>query len=268
MAKTIAIGGKGGSGKTTIAAMIVRLLKRGGGGAILAVDADPNSCLGSMLGIQPVGTIADIREDARAKAPANTGTDRLRSLEYDIQKALTEADGFDLLVMGRPEGPGCYCAVNNILRQFLDKLSSQYEYVIIDNEAGMEHLSRRTTNNVDILCIVTEPTSLGAETAKRIFELAKRLPVSIKEIGVIWNENRGQSLVARDSKQRQQDVRDEMGELKTFGYIPFDEFLFNASRQGKTVFDIDENSPSLLAVSKIFEEKLNLKCSKGKIQSR
>ncbi len=257
MAKTIAIGGKGGSGKTTIAAMIVRLLKRGGGGAILAVDADPNSCLGSMLGVQPVGTIADIREDARAKTPTNTGTDRLRSLEYDIQKALTEADGFDLLVMGRPEGPGCYCAVNNILRQFLDKLSSQYEYVIIDNEAGMEHLSRRTTNNVDILCIVTEPTSLGVDTAERIFELAKRLPVSIKEIGVIWNKVEDISA-----------CEERLDEIETFGYVPVDRAVFDASMQGKTVFDIDENSPSWLAVSKIFEEKLNLKCSKGKIQSR
>jgi len=273
MAKTIAISGKGGSGKTTIAAMIVRLLWHGlparedtarmavphrSRGAILAVDADPNSCLGLMLGVQPVGTIADIREDARAKAPANTGTDRLRSLEYDIQKAITEADGFDLLVMGRPEGPGCYCAVNNILRQFLDKLSSQYEYVIIDNEAGMEHLSRRTTNNVDILCIVTEPTSLGAETAKRIFELAKRLPVSIKEIGVIWNESRDQSLVTRDSKQRRPEIRNEMGELKPFGYIPFDESVFNASMQGKTVFELKDNTPAFLAVQKILGQKLKL----------
>jgi CO dehydrogenase maturation factor len=253
MAKTIAIGGKGGSGKTTIAAMIVRLLlNREGNRAILAVDADPNSCLGSMLGVQPVGTIADIREDARAKAPANTGTDRLRSLEYDIQKALTEADGFDLLVMGRPEGPGCYCAVNNILRQFLDKLSSQYEYVIIDNEAGMEHLSRRTTNNVDILCIVTEPTSLGVGTANRIFELAKKLPVSIKEIGVIWNKVEDISA-----------CEERLDGIETFGHVPVDRAVLDASMQGKTVFDIDENSPSLLAVSKIFEEKLNLKCAKG-----
>jgi CO dehydrogenase maturation factor len=262
MAKTIAIGGKGGSGKTTIAAMIVRLLlKRGGRGAILAVDADPNSCLGSMLGVQPVGTIADIREDARAKAPANAGTDRLRSLEYDIQKALTEADGFDLLVMGRPEGPGCYCAVNNILRQFLDKLSSQYEYVIIDNEAGMEHLSRRTTNNVDILCIVTEPTSLGVDTANRIFELAKKLPVSIKETGVIWNKinqgsgvrDRGAVVNGQESEVRSQKsgVWDQLEEIEVFGSVPYDRAVFDASMQGKTVFDIDENSPSLLAVSKI-----------------
>jgi len=157
MATTIAVSGKGGSGKTTLAAMIIRsLLERGRRGAILAVDADPNSCLAMALGVQVIATIADIREQASTKQPTNPGADRLRTFEYGIQQAITEADGFDLLAMGRPEGPGCYCAANNMLRQFMDKLSGQYEYVIIDNEAGMEHLSRRTTNNVDLLYIVAE----------------------------------------------------------------------------------------------------------------
>ena len=140
MATTIAISGKGGSGKTTLAAMIIRsLLEKVNKGAVLAVDADPNSCLGLTLGVQPVGIVADIREDARAKPPSNTGVDRIRSVEYGIQQAITEAEGFDLLTMGRPEGPDCYCAVNNMLRKFLDELSSQYKFVVIDNEAGMEH---------------------------------------------------------------------------------------------------------------------------------
>jgi len=258
MATTIAIGGKGGSGKTTLAAMIIRLLiSRGDGRAILAVDADPNSCLALTLGVQPVGTIADIREDARAKTSRDANTDRVRLVEYGIHQAITESAGFDLLVMGRPEGQGCYCAVNNMLRKFLDELSSRYEFVIIDNEAGMEHLSRRTTNNVDLLCIVAEPTSLGVLTAGRIFELAQKLPISVREIGVIWNENRGQSLVTCDSKQRRPEIRDEMGELKTFGYIPFDESLFNASMQGKTVFELEDNTPAFLAISEMLEHKLS-----------
>jgi CO dehydrogenase maturation factor len=242
MATTIAISGKGGSGKTTLAAMIIRLLAGQSQGAILAVDADPNSCLGQALGVEPEDTIAEIREQTRQKQPGDEGTDRLRSLEYGLQQAITEASGFDLITMGRPEGPSCYCAVNNMLRTFLDKLSSQYQYVIIDNEAGMEHLSRRTTNNVDLLCIVAEPTAVGELTARRIFELAKKLPISVKEIGVIWNR-------ADSSKN--------VDGIDTLGHIPNDESIFDASMQGKTIFDLDENSAALSAVRKILESKLN-----------
>lgn len=242
MATTIAISGKGGSGKTTLAAMIIRLLQRQSQGAILAVDADPNACLGQMMGIEPEVTIAEIREQSRQQQPSSGGTDKLRSLEYGIQQAITEATGFDLLTMGRPEGPSCYCAVNNMLRTFLDKLSMQYQYVIIDNEAGMEHLSRRTTNNVDLLCIVAEPTAVGDLTARRIFELAKQLPISVKEIGIIWNR-------AQSNKQ--------VDEIETFGYIPHDKSIFDASMQGKTIFDLEENSAAISAVREIFEPKLN-----------
>ena len=167
MAITIAVSGKGGSGKTTMAAMITRILATAGSGPVLAVDADPNSCLGLTLGLKSAGTIAQIREDVVQKPANNTGLDRVRTFEYGIQQAITEADGFDLLTMGRPEGPRCYCSANNILRQFLNKLSSQYAYVVVDNEAGMEHLSRRTTNDVDLLCIVAEQTPIGFVTAKK-----------------------------------------------------------------------------------------------------
>jgi CO dehydrogenase maturation factor len=223
MATTIAISGKGGSGKTTLSAMIIRLLCSQSQGAILAVDADPNACLGQMLGVKPEETIAEIREQTRQKQPSNEGTDRLRTLEYGLQQAITEATGFDLLT-------------------FLDKLSSQYQYVIIDNEAGMEHLSRRTTNNVDLLCIVAEPTAVGDLTARRIFELAKQLPISVKETGVIWNRT-------ESSKT--------LDEIETFGNIPEDKTIFDASMQGKTIFDLEENSAALSAVRKILELKLN-----------
>lgn len=242
MTTTIAISGKGGSGKTTLSAIIIRLLCSQSQGAILAVDADPNACLGQMLGVQPEDTIAEIREQTRQKQPGGEGTDRLRSLEYSIQQAITEAAGFDLLTMGRPEGPSCYCAVNNMLRTFLDKLSSQYQYVIIDNEAGMEHLSRRTTNNVDLLFIVAEPTAVGDLTARRIFELAKQLPISVKETGVIWNRT---------------DSSKKLEEIETFGHIPDDKTIFDAAMQGKTIFDLEENSAALSAVLKILESKLN-----------
>ena len=251
MTTAIAISGKGGSGKTTLAAMIIRLLLHRQNKAVLAVDADPNSCLGLTMGVRPLGTIAEIREQARSKSPTSSGMSRVQSFEYGIQQAITEADGFDLLTMGRPEGPDCYCAANNLLRQFLDKLSSAYNFVVIDNEAGMEHLSRRTTNNVDFLCIVAEPTPLGAVTAKRIFDLAKQLPISVKQIGVIWNENHG-LFPATSIEYRVSSI-----ELETFGCIPFDESVFNASMQGKTIFDLEKNSPAFSAVQKILEQKLN-----------
>jgi len=243
MAITIAISGKGGSGKTTLAAMIIRLLAGQSQGAILAVDADPNSCLAPMMGVEPGTSIADIREKVVEKAPTSSGMDRVRSFEYGIQQAITEAAGFDLLTMGRPEGPGCYCAANNMLRTFMDKLSPQYQYVIIDNEAGMEHLSRRTTNNVDLLCIVAQPSPVGVLTARRIYELAKQLPISVKEIGVIWNRA---------------ESRKKVDEIESFGYIPNDESILEASMQGQTIFDLEENNTALLAVRNILESKLNL----------
>jgi len=234
--------------------MIIRsLLDRPGSRAVLAVDADPNSCLALTLGVQSSGTIAEIREQARAKPPA--GVDRVRSVEYGIQQAITEAAGFDLLTMGRPEGPDCYCAVNNMLRNFLDRLSSQYQFVIMDNEAGMEHLSRRTTNNVDLLCIVAEPTSLGALTAQRISALARQLPIAVEQIGVIWNK-------AADSEELNA-VRHTLNGIETFGHIPYDQSVFDASTQGETVFDLPEDSPAFLAVREILEHKLNLKGDKG-----
>jgi CO dehydrogenase maturation factor len=201
-----------------------------------------------MMGVEPVGTIAELRESAREKSPTNAGADRLRSFEYGIQQTITEAAGFDLLTMGRPEGPSCYCAVNNILRQFLDRLSSQYGFVIIDNEAGMEHLSRRTTNNVDLLCIVAEQTPLGELTARRILALAKQLPISVKRIGVIWNETRDPS----DERRATND------ELETLGCVPYDDAVFNASIQGKTIFDVEKDSTAFLAVRKMLEEIIDI----------
>ena len=242
MATTIAISGKGGSGKTTLAAMMIRALIGRASKGILAVDADPNSCLGLTMGAEPTGTVARLREDARRKQPDSGGMDRVRTFEYGLQQAITEAKGFDLLTMGRPEGPDCYCAVNNLLRKFMDKLSDSYGFVVIDNEAGMEHLSRRTTNNVDVLCIAAESSPIGAITAQRIFELAAELPIAVKRIGVIWNrsENAGQ-----------------LNGIESLGCVPYDQDLFKASMQGGNIFDLGHNSAAFSAVQKILE-KLNI----------
>ena len=240
MAKTIAISGKGGSGKTTLAAMITRLLLGWSKRAVLAIDADPNSCLGLTLGVEPEQTIAEIREQARTKSPDAQGIDKVRSLEYGIEAAITEAGGFDLLTMGHPEGPSCYCAVNNLLRSFMDKLGNEYGFVVIDNEAGMEHLSRRTTNNIDLLCIVAEPTPIGEVTARRIFDLTAALPIVINEVGVIWNR-------AASGK--------DLDGIETLGSVPHDQTLLDISMRGGTIFDLEEDNPALSAVRGILEQK-------------
>ncbi len=215
--------------------MIVRYLA-GKGKSVLAVDADANCCLGQMLGIEPEITIAQLREETKESQPTTTGMDKVRAFEYRIARAVIESKGFDLLTMGRPEGPGCYCAVNNLLRSFLDRLSSSYDFVVIDNEAGMEHLSRRTTNNVDLLIIAAEPTSLGEITAKRIFELAKQLPIFVRQIGIIWNKT---------------DRAGKSAPIETFGCTPYDQTVFDASMQGKTVFDLQNDNSVFLAVQEM-----------------
>jgi len=241
MATTIAISGKGGSGKTTLAALMVRALIGRSQKAILAVDADPNSCLGRTLGVEPEIIIAELRENALQRTPNSAGMDRPRAFEYGIQQAVTEAKGFDLIAMGRPEGPGCYCAVNNLLRKFLDDLSASYGFVVMDNEAGMEHLSRRTTNNIDVLFIVAEATALGVLTAERIAEAVRKLPISVGEYGVVWN--------------RAENGRDLEG-LGSFGHVPYDEVLMEASMRGQSILEIGQDSRAFSAVLKILDEKL------------
>jgi CO dehydrogenase maturation factor len=278
MTTTIAISGKGGSGKTTIAAMIMRyLVEQEKGGAVLAVDADPNSCLGLTLGVEPGGTVSDIRESAISKSPSNQVQDKLRTVEYGIQQAITEAGGFDLLTMGRPEGPGCYCAVNNMLRKFLDKLSGQYHYIVIDNEAGMEHLSRRTTNNVDLLLIAAEPTPVGITTARRILELSEKLPIIVKKTGIIWNKMVKMKIpdlayrrsggdiniecvktnVANQVKTIQNEEKTALNEVENLACIPYDNDVVEKSAQGENIFGLDENNPAFLEVVNMLKRTLH-----------
>jgi CO dehydrogenase maturation factor len=243
MSTTIAVSGKGGSGKTTLTSMIIRhLMQRGGG--ILAVDADPNACLGLALGICQQKTVADLRDETLSGKLPGADTDRERAFEYGLQQILAESKGFDLLTMGQPEGPKCYCAVNHLLRRYLDRASSDYRWVVVDNEAGMEHLSRRTTNGVDLLLIVTEPTAVGVMTAKRILGLSERLPIAVKRRGVFWNKvPQGAPLPAGGDA------------LPTLGRVPLDPLVLEASMCGATVFELDGGRPSYVAVGKMLEEQ-------------
>jgi len=246
MGMTIAVSGKGGSGKTTVASMIVRvLLEQAKPKGVLCIDADPNSCLALALGVEPETTVAELREQARNKPNEEAGMDRMRSFEYGLQRAITEAKGFDLVTMGQPEGPSCYCAVNNMLRKVLDQASAKYPFVIVDNEAGMEHLSRRTTNNVDFLCIVSEPTEVGRVTAKRICGLTQRLPISVGKVGVLWNKTNGDPV----------GTEEEDG-FSVLGCVPQDPVILDASKRGDSVFTLPADSPALLAVRAMVEDVL------------
>src|SRR3990172_12957951 len=165
MGFTIAVAGKGGTGKTSLCGLTIRYLTEKKRGAVLAVDADANSNLNEVLGVKVHATVGALRETSlaavKSTAPRPGGMSMEQLFDYQIQQAIIEAKGFDLLVMGRPEGSGCHCAANNIIRKYTDLLSDKYPYVVIDNEAGMEHLSRRTTHKVNLILIVSDPTQKG-----------------------------------------------------------------------------------------------------------
>jgi len=225
MAYIIAIAGKGGVGKTTIAAMLIHeLLKKHS--PVLAVDADPNSNLNVALGLEYEETIADIREEVKTETPGNFSKSEFFGLR--LEEALVEGKGFDLLVMGRPEGPGCYCAVNNILREYLARVAKNYKFVVIDNEAGMEHLSRRTANDIDLLLLVTDPTMVGIRSAINAFNTAKKAGVKIKDTQLIINKFKTE--LGADKLELIEDSG-----LKIGGYVPFQEEIEKNSENGKAV---------------------------------
>ncbi len=200
MTTTIALAGKGGTGKTTIAALFIRYLCEERNGSILAIDADPSSNLNLVLGMEVEQTVGDIREEMlnlvqSSGALAGSmpgGVSKQEYLDYQIQMALVEDKRVDLLAMGRPEGPGCYCAANQMLRVILDRIAANYDYVVMDNEAGMEHLSRRTTRNVDYLLLVTDPTQRGLIAAQRMCEMVPELDIGVGRVYLVVNRLRGE----------------------------------------------------------------------------
>ena len=181
MSVSIAVAGKGGSGKTSVASLVIRYLKKNGFEPILAVDADPNANLGESLGLarkQTIGSI--IASFNKEKINIPPGMTKEAYLEYRLNEALVEGKGLDLVTMGRGEGPECYCYPNLLLRKFIDTLADNYSYVVMDNEAGMEHLSRRTTQNIDELLIVSNHSVKGVRTVARIKDLVTQLKLVIK----------------------------------------------------------------------------------------
>ncbi len=236
MAFNIAVAGKGGTGKSTLSALIIRYITEEIGKPVSAVDADPNASLGSLLGLHVQSTVADLREDIVEKKVDFSGMSKDRYIEYAIEESIVEKDKFDLLTMGRPEGPKCYCYVNNLLRKYLDKVGTTYPFVVLDNEAGMEHLSRRTTNNIDFLMIVGEPTIVGALTMQRIIKLAESLPITIKEKFCVLNRVPEEGI-----HENMQQKLDSLG-IKVSAMFPFDQEIYNSAACGVSVFEISRES--------------------------
>jgi CO dehydrogenase maturation factor len=239
MAYVIALAGKGGTGKTTIAALTIRYLIEQRHKPVLAVDADSNSCLHEALGVPCHATIGQLREESLTSVrsggerPGGMSMDQL--FDYQVQQALVETKGFDLLIMGRPEGPGCYCAANNIIRKYSDKLAEKYTYVVIDNEAGMEHLSRRTTHKVNLMLVVSDPTLKGINTAKRINELIDELSLEIERRVLLVNR-----VSETDFKRLSEHVKDVP--FEKIHPLPEDKNIFHFDLEGKPVFRLPPDS--------------------------
>jgi len=249
---SIAIAGKGGVGKTTVAALLVRALVEGGVKPVLAVDADPNSCLADALGVEACTPLADIREKgASAEGSPASGMGRVRAIEDEMQRAITEAEGFDLVAMGRPEGPRCYCYVNNLLRKSLDGLARSYKAVVLDNEAGMEHLSRRTTNNVDWLIAVTDPTLPALRAARRILGLSRELPVTIAHRAVLVNRARAGELA--ETVRGEIDMLSSPDDVERLPDVAQDDQLERAGAEGRDVFALAADAPAVAAVREVVE---------------
>ncbi len=247
MSYTIAVAGKGGSGKTTLAALTLYHLLKAGRTPVLAVDADPNANLNEALGVafnRTVVSTVDQLMDGKEQMPAGVPKDRY--FEYQVQEAIVEAGGFDLLVMGHTEGPGCYCRANDLLKAFLEKLVVNYPYVVMDNEAGMEHLSRRTTRDVDVLLIVANPTVVALRSAKRIYDTARQINVGIGKAFLVIND------LNRTPEPVPQETIQDVG-LPLLGSVPYDEAVIRRSIDGTPLSGLPEDTPAVAAVGRMLE---------------
>jgi len=259
---TIALAGKGGTGKSTISAFLVRYLTEEADGSILAIDADPACNLPLVLGMDTEETVGDIREDMLQQVKTSGalagsmpgGVSKQDYLDYQIQMALTEGERVDLLVMGRPEGPGCYCAANQMLRVIVDRMEKQYDFVVIDNEAGMEHLSRRTTRDVDVLLLVTDPTQRGLITAQQMAEMVPGLEIGVGRIYLVVNRLRPVNGRLELPPPLAEAV--ERTGLDLVGLIPEDPGLAEFEFAGRPLIEVPAQSPSYQAVRAIAKQAM------------
>ncbi|MDI6631431.1 MAG: AAA family ATPase [Bacillota bacterium] len=241
----LAVAGKGGTGKTTFAALVIKHLLRAGKRPILAVDADPNANLAQALGIEAAGSIADVMRavsEDREQIPAGMTKDRY--VAYRMHQLLAEGKDVDLLVMGGPEGPGCYCFVNNLLRGFIKELAANYPYVVMDNEAGLEHLSRRTAQNMDVFFVLSDATVRGVRSAARIRELADSLKLGIKRKYLVLNR-------ARPEEVKVLEPEIAGTGLEYAGMIPVDAAVAEYDLYSRPIVSLPDDALAVAAVGEI-----------------
>jgi len=248
---SIAVAGKGGSGKTSVSGLIIRYLKNKGLGPILAIDADPNANLVESLGLEVRGTVGSIIASFNnEKINIPPGMTKEAYLEYKLNGAILESKGLDLLTMGRGEGAECYCYPNLLLRKFADSLAGNYAYVVMDNEAGMEHLSRRTTQNIDELLIISDHSVKGVRTVARIRDLVSELGLVVKKQSVIIN-------FAPDELAPL--VNEELARLKIepTALIPEDKEVYTYDLELKPLLELPDTSKAVKAVNGLMSHILN-----------
>ena len=242
MGKTIAVAGKGGTGKTSLTGLLINYLATEKSGKVIAVDADANANLNEVLGEKIDITLGAIKEDVnRRERDGNSfpgGMTKAQYMKYRLSTAISEGDGYDLLVMGRSEGTGCYCYVNGILREQLDTISNSYDYLVIDNEAGMEHLSRGTSKSVDVLLLVSDCSRRSIQAVARIRDLALELKLNIGELYLIVNK--------APNGQLNDGIMEEINKynLNLLGVVPMDENIYEYDSNGKPLVDLPIDSPS------------------------
>jgi len=250
MAFTIAVTGKGGVGKTTVSALLVRCLIERGCTPVLAVDADPNTCLDLALGVEINSTIGGAREEAKqiVSQGASAGIPKHLLLEMKVAESLVESDDFDLMAMGRPEGPGCYCYANNVLAEAIRRLSDSYAYVVIDNEAGLENLSRRIVRKVDLMVIVSDPSKQGMQTARRLHTLMQEMNVQYSQLAMVINRLRdSQRPAGPDALPGQADARFVLA-------LPEDTELADLAERGASLMELSNGNVLIGGIAGLLEQ--------------
>lgn len=246
MTFSVAMAGKGGTGKTTLAGLLVKYLVKHQKTPVLAVDADSNANLNEVLGVRVVETLGEARENMK-KGQVPSGMTKDIFMEMKLEQAVVESDGYDLVVMGQPEGAGCYCAANTLLTNFLDRMQGNYPYIVLDNEAGMEHISRLTTKNVDVLLVVSDTSRRGIQAAARINKLAGELNIGVKQSYAIINR-------AKETPADEMLAVLKNDGLELAGTVPADPMVYDFDMNGRPTVEMPEESVCVKAAFDIFDK--------------